>query len=177
MDFFQLVNTRESCRDFDPARPVETELLLKMTEAARLAPSACNSQPWHFTVVNTPETCAALAPTLQGLGMNKFTSACPAFIVINEEEASLSAKVGSRFKKQDFSQIDIGIACAHLVFAARELGLSTCILGWFSEPALKAVTGIAEDKRIRLVIAVGYAKSDTLREKKRKSAEEVVTVL
>lgn len=74
--------------------------------------------------------------------------------------------------------MDIGIAAAHLCFAAMEEGLSTCIIGWFDEKRLRKVTGIPENKRIRLVIAVGYADgADPLRPKKRKELSEIATFL
>jgi nitroreductase len=173
-NFFDLIAKRESCRDYSD-KPVETEKLRKCIEAARLAPSACNSQPWSFTVVNNSERSPKVAKCLQGMGMNKFTDKCPAFIVVTEESATLSAKLGGKVKNQEYAQIDIGLATAHLCLAATELGLSTCIMGWFSEPNLKELLAIPKGKRIRLVISAGYAASDKLREKNRKSLEDIAT--
>lgn len=172
MNFFDLINRRESCRNFSD-RPVEKEKLIKCIEAARLAPSACNSQPWSFKAVNNKEMAAKLAPCLQDLGMNKFTDKCPAFIVITEEKATLSAKFGGILKSQHFAQMDIGIAATHICLAATELGLSTCILGWFKEDKIKSELNIPNTKRIRLVIAIGYAATQDIRDKKRKSFEEI----
>ena len=174
--FFEMVQNRESCRNYAEI-PVEKEKLLQCVEAARLAPSACNAQPWHFTVVSDPLQTKKLADCLQDLGMNQFTDRCPAFIVINEERANLSATVGGRFKSQEFASVDIGIAAAQICYAALDQGLSTCILGWFHEGKLKKLLEISDTKRIRLVIAVGYAADASLRPKKRKALEEIATFL
>ena len=82
--FSELVKSRESCREYDKSKPVENEKLRAIIGAAVLAPSACNSQPWHFTVVNSKEKSPLLANAIQKLGSNKFTAECPSFIVINE---------------------------------------------------------------------------------------------
>ncbi len=174
--FTELVNRRESCRNFAP-KPVENEKLRVMVETARLAPSACNSQPWNFLVVNNPELSRKLAKCTQGMGMNQFTDNCPAFIVVSEYKANLSAKLGGLVKEQQYAQIDIGIAAAHLCFAALEQGLSTCILGWFNEEKIKELFSLPKDKRIRLVVAVGYAENGQLRPKRRKDLDEIAAFL
>ena len=169
MSFFELINKRQSCRSFD-TEPVDDKLLKQIIEAARLSPSACNSQPWFFTVANG-DKAKSIAPCVQDMGMNKFASDCPAFIVISETRANLKERVGQRFGEREFSSIDIGLATAHLCLAASELGLSTCILGWLNEEKIKKI--INTDNRIRLVIAVGYAKTDEIRDKKRKDTDEI----
>lgn len=175
-NFFELSAKRESCRNF-AEKPVETTLLRRCVEAARLAPSACNSQPWSFTVVNNMELSPKVAKALQELGMNKFTDKCPAFIVITEERANLTARVGGKVKSQEYASVDIGIATAHLVLAAAELGLSTCIIGMFNESKLKELLAIPKAKRIRLAVAIGYAANDKLREKNRKKLEDIAQFL
>lgn len=172
-DFFELVNKRESCRAYS-AKEVEKEKLIKCIEAARLSPSACNSQPWSF-VVATGEKGKEVAKCTQKSGMNKFTDNCPAFVVITEEQASLSAKIAGMIASQHYAQIDIGLTTAHICYAATEQGLSTCILGWFDEKKLAEIVGIPKSKRIRLVISIGYAENDSVREKKRKSFDDIVT--
>ena len=173
MELITAITNRQSCRDFDAARAVAREDIVACLEAARLAPSATNSQPWHFTVCRGQLAADAAAAT-QSMGMNKFTSAAPCLIVVSEESYNLSGALGSRVKKQDFRSVDIGIATAHLTLAATARGLSTCILGWFDEKQLQKLLQIKA--RIRLVIALGYAAADDpLRPKKRKPLEEIVT--
>lgn len=175
--FSELAAQRESCRSFERTRPVEDEKLRQIIEIACLAPSACNSQPWHFTVVNSPDLAASIAKCLQGMNMNSFASNCPAFIIVNEEKATLSAAVGGKIKQQHYAGYDIGLATAHICFAATELGLSTCIIGWFDDGGLKKLTGIPAKQKISLVIAVGYAATENLRKKIRKPIDEIATFL
>ena len=172
-DFFELIEKRESCRNFAD-REVEKDKLVKCVEAARLAPSACNSQPWSFVVVNNSDVSPELAKCLQDAGMNKFTDKCPAFIVVIEEKANLSARIGQLVKSQEYAQIDIGLATSHICYAAAEQGLSTCIMGWFNERKIKELLNIDMKKRIRLVIGVGYAANDKLRDKVRKNISDIL---
>lgn len=175
MDYFTLIARRESCRNF-AEKEVEREQLVRCIEAARIAPSACNSQPWSFVLVNGGTLASRTAKCLQSLGMNKFTDRCPAFVVVLEEKATLSAKLGGKVKDQYYAPIDIGIAAAHLCLAATEQGLSSCIMGWFDEKKLKELLSISRNKRIRLVIGIGYAADEKLREKKRKPLEQILTI-
>ena len=71
-DFLKLVAARQSDRAYDMSRPVEPEKLERILEAARLAPSACNAQPWKFVVINDPELSVKVGKATAGLGMNKF---------------------------------------------------------------------------------------------------------
>ena len=110
--------------------------------------------------------------------MNKFASDAPALIAIAEGKSNLTAKVGSRFKDNDFLHNDIGILTAHLVIAAEAAGLSTCILGWRSENKLRTALSLGKDVRIPLVIAVGYPEDGyEIRPKKRKNPEQTLFFL
>ena len=142
MDYKKMTETRQSCRAFDPVRTPDRAVLTQVLEAARLAPSACNSQPYHFYVA-VDGTARAVGAATQSLGMNKFAGDCPAFIVVAEQPYNRSAAVGAKLKDQDYRAADIGLAVSQLVYRAHELGLSTCILGWFDENA----AGAAEHKR------------------------------
>lgn len=176
MDFFELIAARESCRSY-AQRKVEPEKLQACLEAARIAPSACNSQPWGYTLVTKPELLPQVAKALQDLGMNKFTDQVPAFFVVTEEKANLTATVGSRVKSQEFASIDIGLSVSYLTLAATAQGLSTCIIGWFDEKKLKELLDIPAAKRIRLVIAVGYGAVEKPRPKKRKEMQEILRII
>ena len=170
-DYFDLIARRESCRDFAD-RPVEREKLEKMVEAARLAPSACNGQPWRYTVVTRPDGVQAVAECAAGGGMNRFAKNCPAFIVVEERKTNFAARAGGLVKRQPFAQVDLGLSVMQLVLAATAQGLDTCILGWFSEKRLRHVLGIRED-RVRLIMCVGYAAQPAPRPKKRKPLSEI----
>ncbi len=174
MDFQELMQNRQSCRSYDSTRAVETEKLSAVLEAARLAPSACNGQPYHITVCHG-ESARAVARATMGMGMNKFAADAPVMMVISEEPYVKSAAVGARVKNNDYRSIDIGIVSAYITAAATEQGLSTCILGWLDDQKIRAICGLSHT--VRLVITLGYAKEDDpLRVKKRKPLVELVNV-
>ena len=173
MDFTEIAKNRQSCRKYDTSRAVEEEKILSILEAARLAPSACNGQPYHLTVC-TGDTAALVAKATTEKGMNKFASDAKALIVISEESYVPTAALGSKVMKNDYRSIDIGIVAAYITAEALAQGLGTCILGWFNEKKIKEAIGI--DKTVRLVITMGYPhETDTLREKKRKDLEKLVS--
>ena len=172
MNFIEIARTRQSCRAYDETRPVEEEKISSMLEAARLAPSACNGQPYHFTVCRG-ETALEVARATAGLGMNKFAVQAPVLIVVSEKPYVKSAAMGARVKNNDYRSMDIGIAVAYLTAEATAQGLSTCILGWLDDAKIRAICGL--DQPVRLVITVGYAKDETVRPKKRKELSELVS--
>ena len=172
MNFMEIANTRQSCRAYDEARIVEREKLDAILTAAQLAPSACNGQPYHFTVVKG-DLAKEVAKTTQGMGMNKFASQAPVLIVISEMPYVKSAAMGAKVKNNDYRSIDIGITTAYLTAEAAAQGLGTCILGWFDDDKIRKLCGI--EYPVRLVITVGYPKDDTIRPKKRKELAELVT--
>lgn len=175
MNFTEIAQNRQSCRSYDENRPVEEEKLSAVMEAARLAPSACNGQPYHFTVCRG-ELAKAVAKATMDMGMNKFAAQAPVMIVVSEESYVKSAAVGAKVKKNDFRSIDIGIAVAYLTAEATAQGLSTCILGWLNDEKLRKLCNL--DQPVRLVITLGYAKEgDPLRTKKRKDTDKLITWL
>ncbi len=175
MNFTEIAQTRQSCRKYDSERPVEQEKINAILESARLSPSACNGQPYHFTVCKG-EIASRAAKYTQGMGMNKFADDAAALIIISEKPYNATAALGAKAKHNDYRSIDIGIAAAYITAEAAAQGLGSCILGWFDNDKLRALCGI--DGTIRLVITIGYpAPNDPLRTKKRKSLQELVTVL
>ena len=173
MDFQQLIRQRQSCRSYDETKPVEDEKLQTILQAMQLAPSACNGQPYHLTICRG-EKAKEVAKATQGMGLNKFAGQAPILIVISEEDYVKTAALGAKLKGNDYRSIDIGIAAAYLTAAATEEGLATCILGWLDDEKIRKICGL--DHPVRLVITVGYAKEDAIRDKKRKSLEELVSV-
>jgi nitroreductase len=175
MDFLKLVKLRQSDRAYDPDRPVEQEKLEYIMESARLAPSACNAQPWKFVVVTDPdirrETTNAIAD--KTLGMNSFVFQAPVIVAIIEDSANFTSNLGSKVKQKHFPHLDLGIVTAHISLAAAEQGLGSCIIGWFNEKKLKEVLHIPSGKRPILVMTLGYSTQET-RTKRRKTFDEVV---
>ncbi len=175
MNFTEIAETRQSCRSYDPARPVEEEKLCRILASARLSPSACNGQPYHITVCKGG-AAKKIAKAVQGMGMNKFADDAPILLVISEKPYVASAALGAKLKHNDYRSMDIGILSAYITAEAAAQELGTCILGWFDEDAVRAICGL--DGAVRLVITLGYADvGDKLRPKKRKDTDELVTVL
>ena len=173
MDFMEIAQTRQSCRSYDPERLVEQEKLNAVLEATRLAPSACNGQPYHLTVCRG-ETAKEVAAGTMGMGMNKFVAQAPILIVISEEPYVKTAALGAKLKGIDYRSIDIGIATAYLTAEAAAQGLATCILGWIDDDKIRKACGTKG--KTHLVITLGYAdEKDKLRPKKRKELSELVT--
>ena len=174
MNFIEIAENRQSCRKYSD-RAVEEEKLGRILEAARLSPSACNGQPYHITVCRgEAKKKATLA--VQGMGMNKFASNAPLLLVISEMPYVATAALGAKVKGNDYRSIDIGILSAYITAAASAEGLGSCILGWLDDKKLREICGV--EGAVRLVITLGYAdESDTLREKKRKSLDELVSTV
>ena len=173
MDFLEIARARQSCRAYDPDREVEREKLDAILEAARLAPSACNGQPYHVTVCRG-SLAKEVAALTTGLGMNKFAAQAPVLLVVSEMPYVKSAAMGAKVKNNDYRSMDIGIAVAYMTAEAAAQGLGTCILGWFDDEKIRALCGI--EHPVRLVITLGYAaEGDTLRKKVRKDMDELVS--
>lgn len=175
MNFMEIARTRQSCRSYDETKPVEREKLEAVLEAARLAPSACNGQPYHLTVCHG-QIAKEVAAATMGMGMNKFAAQAPVLIVISQAPYVKSAALGSKLKGLDYRSMDIGILAAYLTAEAAVQGLGTCILGWIDDSKIRKICNLSEP--IHLVITLGYAKDDDkLRPKKRKDLSELVTEL
>ena len=172
-DFLQLVNARQSDRAYDKSRLVEADKLERILEAGRLAPSACNAQPW-FVVVTDPSLAEKVGKAAAGLGMNKFAKDAPVHILVVEESANITSRLGGKLKGKHFPLIDIGIVAAHMVLAAESEELGSCILGWFDEKEIKSLTGIPSSKRVLLDILIGYPVKEK-RKKMRKPKEKVIS--
>lgn len=174
MEYSELIIQRESCRRYLD-RPVEKEKIEICLEAARLAPSACNSQPWHFTVVDDPVLVRQISAAVQGEGANRFAGEVPVFVVLSEIPVKLNDRVAARFGNEAFASVDIGIAAAHFVLAAADQGLGSCILGWFEDKLVRSALKLDSEKKPRLVFCLGYPADEKPRQKMRKSAGEIIT--
>ena len=174
-DFFELINKRQSVRSYNSTKTIEKEKIDYCLNAARLTPSACNSQTWRFTVC-MGNKAKEIANCVSDAIMNKWAKDVPVFIVISEEPYNITAKIGSKLKAQDFRTNDIGAAALQFCLAATEQNLGTCILGWFSQKQVQKV--IDNKRKVHLVIALGYATENyPIRNKIRKPLEEIVTYI
>ena len=173
MNFTEIAKARQSCRQYDPAKAVEREKLEAILQAAQLAPSACNGQPYLLTVCQG-ETAKAVAAATAGMGLNKFAARAPTLIVISEQPYVRTAAAGAKLKGNDYRSMDIGIVAAYITAEATAQGLGSCMLGWLDDKKIREICHL--DSPVRLVITLGYA-LDTPRAKKRKDLSKLVKEL
>ncbi len=165
------INDRYSCRKYSD-KLISREVLEKIVEAGRLAPSAHNEQPYHFYII-TDDKKREIAKARK-LGINKFIESATAFIVIAQEKSSKAMEIFKKTMDQDLPLVDIGIACSYMDLVAQSEGVGCCILGLFDEKKVQEIINC--DKRIRIILALGYPDSDIkTRDKKRKSKEDIIS--
>ena len=177
MDFSELIKIRQSVRSYTD-KPVEKEKIDICLEAARLAPSASNSQPWKYIVVDDEDIKNKVAEATYDklVKFNKFAIQAPVLIVIVLEKPKLITQMGIEITKREWPLIDIGISTEHFCLQAAELGLGTCMIGWFDQKRIQELLSIPKKKTIGLVITLGYAPDDyALRKKNRKEKTEVIS--
>ena len=174
INFLELVKKRQSDRAYLD-KPVEKEKLEKILEAGRLAPSACNAQPWKFIVVTDPEKRMKIADACssRALGMNHFSKQAPVQLVLVEEKANFTSKFGGFVKQIHYPHLDLGIVASHICLAAADEGVGSCMMGWLNEKKIRSILDIPGNKKVVLVILLGYS-TQSQREKKRKSIDEIV---
>jgi len=176
-DFKELILKRQSCREYD-GKPVNKEDIIKCLDAARLAPSACNSQPWHFTVVTEKETKDKLCKLVQIIGGNLFADKAPVLIAVSEEKCpKLMPRVLERWDCKRFAQGDTAMATAYLTLQASEIGLSTCIMGTFEDSDVKPLLNIPDEYTVRVIIALGYPGNDAIRNKNRRDIDDIASFI
>jgi nitroreductase len=157
MALLDLIKHRRSIRDFID-RPVERQKLMICLEAARLAPSASNSQPWKFIIVDDVDVKKRLCDNAFGpmYFFNYFAKKAPVIVVIVSEKDKFLTRIGGMLRRTDYYLIDVGIAGEHFVLQAEELGLGTCWMGWFDEEAIKSTLNVPRDRKIDALLALGY---------------------
>lgn len=171
-----LIMGRRSVRSYSE-KSIEKEKILKCLEAARLAPSACNSQPWKFIVVDDSTLKDKLCDVAFSgpFSMNKFAKEAPVIIVVISERRKIFTAIAEFLRDTKYFLVDIGIACEHLILQAQELGLGTCWLGWFDERAVKKILNIPWNKKVDILISLGYPKDSETRQKKREELPNIAS--
>ena len=173
--FFQeLVRSRRSIRRYLDM-PVEREKILTCIEAARLAPSADNVQPWRFLIIDDPKLKAQYAKKVfSGIySISNFAKKAPVLILILARLDIIANRIGKQIQNIQFYLLDIGIAGEHVVLQAQELGLRTCWIGWFNIRRARKLLKIPRKYKIVSMLAMGYSEKRPSKEKKRKKLEEI----
>ena len=151
MDCLDTIFTRSSVRDFSP-EPLPDNVLADMLEAARLAPSAQNKQPWRFIVLRDNDKIKSMAFNCGLIGLaNFFIRKAPCVII-----ACAETKSNVRINGQDYYLVDTAIAFQQLMLAAWNHGVGSCWLAAFSEKKLKPWLKIPESWRIVGLSPFGY---------------------
>lgn len=171
--FSKLVNTRQSCRDFNDL-PLDAELVQEIAKQAMLAPSACNSQPWKMYVVTSKSGLEKTAAALGVNGHNKFLSKAKAFIVLAEKQAVL--KPGVKFDRNHFVKYDIGQLSAYITLTAKSFGVETCIIGMVDQNLIGDAVGLKDGEVCNIAVALGYSDC-ALRQKSRKAETEIIEIV
>ena len=172
--FIYLVKHRTSCRSYEP-RPVPREHLELMLEAARLAPSACNKQPWRFAVVQDEATRLRLVHESLRKGIEmKWAANAGAIIALGMRRSGVVHKVGTKIAGVEYPQIDLGIAGEHLVLQAEELGLGSCWIGWINQKAVRRIVGWPRSIEPVGLITVGWPVSGDRKTRPRLERGEIV---
>ncbi len=171
--FIELVKHRTSCRSYEPGA-VPKEYLEQMLEAARLAPSACNKQPWRFAVVEDAATRMRLVDEafLTGIPMRWAVDA-GAIIALGMEKSAITHKIAPKISGVDYPLLDLGIAGEHLVLQAEELGLGTCWIGWIKPRAVRRIVGWPRGIKAVGLITVGWPVSKDRKTRPRRSPGEI----
>jgi nitroreductase len=175
MEILKSIQNRYSVRKYS-STPVEREKIDRCLEAARMAPSACNAQPWTFIALDDTELKNEVAQAAKHLsfGMNKFADQAPVIIAIVMEPANVTSELGSKIQRKHYPLIDIGIAADHFCLQATEEGLGTCMLGWLNEKKVKKTLHIPSSRRVPLLISLGYPADQQKKSRGRKKFEKIV---
>ncbi len=172
--FQRLVRTRRSVRRF-LERPVERDKLLTCVEAARLAPSAENVEPWRFVILDDPELKQRFAEAaFSGIYRpTRWAAKAPVLVAILARPDIFANRIGKQIQGTNYYLIDIGIAGEHFVLQAHELGLGTCWIGWFHEKKARKTLGLSRKYKVVSLLAVGYPEPREPKPKKRRALEEI----
>ena len=166
--FSKLVQSRRSIRKYRN-KPVEREKINQCIEAARLAPSAENVQPWRFIILDDPVLIKEFSShAFSGIySATRFAARAPVIIIFLAKLDILANRIGKQIQGVHFHLIDIGIAGEHIVLQAHELGLGTCWIGWFNIKKVRKFFKIPRSYKIVTLLSMGYPEVYPLKPKKR----------
>ncbi|MBU4255514.1 MAG: nitroreductase family protein [Acidobacteria bacterium] len=172
----QLIHSRRSVRRWLD-KPVERSKINLCLEAARLAPSAENVQPWRFLVMDDPLVIEPFSRhVFNGIySMTRFAAKAPVLVLVLGRLDFLANRLAKQIQDVRYYLIDIGIAGEHFVLQAEEQGLGTCWIGWFDMKKARKFFGLPRSYKVVSLLAVGYPdKTSDARPKKRREFNEIV---
>ncbi|MEI6048222.1 MAG: nitroreductase family protein [Bacteroidota bacterium] len=172
MEYYDLICSRESVRNYDPNRPVPKEILERILNAGRLAPSACNYQPWKFLVISSSEI---LGKVRACYSRDWFKDAPHILVVLGLRNQAWNRS----YDGYNSIETDVAIAITHLILAAENEGVGTCWIAAYNPVILKEALNINDKQLIFGIIPLGYPKPGFMKasNKKRKSLGDIVEFL
>jgi nitroreductase len=171
MDFGDLIRSRESIRSYDPARHVEKQVLERILEAGRLAPSAANRQPWRFVMISSRD---ALAHVRRCYDKPWFQDAPHVLAVTGRTSEAWSRQDG-----WNSIETDLTIVMDHLILAAENEGVGACWIANFDNAVLRSALGLGVEDRVYAITPLGYPRAGFAKkaQKQRKPLSEIVRYL
>lgn len=161
MTLDEIISTRASVRKYAD-KEVDKNLIEQIVNAAHLAPSACNKQPWRFVIASNRQALEIV--NKDGLGgvfvSNKWAQTAPVIIVVCSQKELIVHSIAEKVQGVDYHLIDLGIACQQLVLKAWELGLGTCYIGWFNGKAIKKGLELPRGFNVECLITLGWPAPD-----------------
>jgi nitroreductase len=175
MELMNIVSQRRSVRKFLD-KPVDHHKLLKCIEAARLAPSADNTQPWRFIVLEDPDMKREFCTCVTGgvYRRTRFIQKAPLIIVLVAKINVLVHRIGKIISRTNIQLIDMGIAGEHLVLQAQELGIGTCWINLFNVKKAEKFLGLRGNYRVVSLIAAGYPAEGATKDRKKLPTERIL---
>jgi len=172
MEYTDLIRSRESIRNYNPNRPVPKEILEKILNAGRLAPSACNCQPWKFLVISSP---AVLAKVKACYNRDWFKDTPHILVVLGLRDQAWNRS----YDGYNSVETDVAIAMTHIVLAAENEGVGTCWIAAYDPELLKEALNSDSNQLIFGITPLGYPKPGFQKSliKKRKSLKDIVEFL
>jgi nitroreductase len=168
MDFTRVICERESIRSYDPARPLEKQVLERILDAGRIAPSAANKQPWRFLLISSREVLSQVRRSYT----KPWFQEAPHILVV-------AGRPGEAWSRQDAwnsIETDLAIAMDHMILAAENEGVGSCWIGAFDPMVLRGALSLGPDDRVYAMTPLGYPKPGFSKkgQKQRKTLQDVV---
>lgn len=171
MNFHDLAKTRKSVRGYDPSRPVSQEMLNRVLDTGRLAPSAKNLQPWRFLLVSSPEMLEKVRPCYP----REWFHQAPHILIVTGDRNAAWVRPSDGWNSLE---TDLAITLDHLVLAAHAEGLSTCWISAFDPGMLREALKLKPAEETFAITPIGYASENAeTRPKTRKPLAEIVRYL
>jgi nitroreductase len=167
MEFYEVIKKRKSVRKYS-TKKIPDDVLNRVLEAGRIAPSAKNIQPWKFVVVRDTALKKQVAEASRG---QMFMADADAIICGCALEKIAWGRMGGYMSS---FAVDLAIAMDHMILAAANEGLGTCWIGAFEEKAVKLLLGVPDDVKIVALTPLGYAAEEP-KDRGRKPINEVIT--